>query len=955
MSWQRQARVHNRTAHARTGAVYFGIPLDAGQLRMGDLLCAQGASPEIEAVQWNPMGPRWPDGSVRYARCCTIVTLGPGEDRVIRVEPDTREHVPEPFAVSEAVAAGLAGYAVDLCVWPHRLRLTAGEVIEGGSPGDVYRRHRVFARFPDVEQEPGSGSLHPVWGEMVLDVYPRLGHARLWMSAGYSLAQPGCGRRGGAFPRSRLDLRTNVDLMVPNNTVWRYPDTTFAWTGPGDTGCTLWQVRAAWDKEHAQQFITFGRQFGQWAGVVKLDATALMAPAEAECEITGVCLDWDERYPPYQAVPDAPPYIRDLKDGIARTESLRKLITPTPNQRAPYWSPKVGSWPWTGAAGDLRLMAYGPNRGIHVLRPGWPNLFPELQASNRQHSQWSGWWYDEDGWLWDPEDYPGTWLWDGTIHGTATDYMGVGPALDQAGPKSDQGGTEFAGPDRQHWSHLWTALDALCTGDYHAVQCMERVARMLVAALYTDRAHGGGVPGPDSPRGIGRPMVNACLAWAVTGYAPLRESIRQRIALYERTMSGTLAEIEAGRAVFLGDVPGMGVNSRVGNLPLVHHSMPWEEAIAATGLWAVACTFPGEPWAERARDIAYAASATITLYWTADWRGTDQYMLADNSTFAPALPTREAHNGAQVVGLRSGATGVLWCCRPEGQQSGVYVHSVAGQFETGETVAIRAAGHPEIQFTAKIRVNSVRTYTAIRNNSDADRRPLTPEQAHDSYIGTPETTSHSFVGWQPLSLLPDWGTGYGIWVFPAYLIARDGALAGVYGSMSGPILGKANQWIRWHAEHSRTDRGDWGEIEDHTFVVRHAWEAPQPPEETPPPLLTMTSAAGVVTLQWEADPRITRYEIVRTRLTSEVLGTLYGPLTGPQTFTTTHQGDGQTYRYRISARTGDGTILTSNEVAHVEHGVPAPLPIEPGNPVTLLVTTSIGDVRVTGTIKEVIR
>lgn len=144
----------------------------------------------------------------------------------------------------------------------------------------------------------------------------------------------------------------------------------------------------------------------------------------------------------------------------------------------------------------------------------------------------------------------------------------------------DPSGRRFQGHDDQHLSINFLCAYALTTGDRMArLECEHQVELWLSeftidSGTYNDK--------PRAARATGRSLLAGCWLWLVTGRADLRKRIEQR----SRNIVQRLTKPRHGVAKLLPGVLVPRSSSRDGV-----YWAPWEEALAVTGLNAVAQLF----------------------------------------------------------------------------------------------------------------------------------------------------------------------------------------------------------------------------------------------------------------------------------------------------------------------------------------------------------------------------
>lgn len=144
----------NEVALQRTGYATLGVPFPKGELTTNDTLVAIGATSQREKVQWYPQGARWPDNSVRFARCVFKADLGANASKEVDIVKSSVFDTTPGFSIPTSVLNSILNTQFRVTFSPKRPRKVETLVQQIDTPFDTQnstlRRLRIrFYNDPD--------------------------------------------------------------------------------------------------------------------------------------------------------------------------------------------------------------------------------------------------------------------------------------------------------------------------------------------------------------------------------------------------------------------------------------------------------------------------------------------------------------------------------------------------------------------------------------------------------------------------------------------------------------------------------------------------------------------------------------------------------------------------------------------------------------------------------------
>ncbi len=106
-------RFPNLSQAPRTEVTYTTLPFDAGEWDGVSPLVLRDEQEQVVDAHIEPMGARWPDGSVRYGRMLARVSYGANQTRLMRVVNGAQQN-PQPFQFHDAIVASAGNISLRL-------------------------------------------------------------------------------------------------------------------------------------------------------------------------------------------------------------------------------------------------------------------------------------------------------------------------------------------------------------------------------------------------------------------------------------------------------------------------------------------------------------------------------------------------------------------------------------------------------------------------------------------------------------------------------------------------------------------------------------------------------------------------------------------------------------------------------------------------------------------------
>lgn len=587
-------RVLNPSLYARTSTFQTVVPFAPGATFNVSSLALAGA----EVSEFEAFGRRWPDGSIRFARCWGRVSMSPGQTIELPVEvAPVQSAEREPFVIPDAVILGL-------------LPADAGSVSE---------TDRVSLHTESSYQ------IGPMWAKWHLrqDVHQGVVHWSL--TVGYS------------DPRSRdlwVQLLDPVEISMPLShglveVCWggqKGVSTRLVGGAPGGSLVTTF-LPAGFKIAHGQAHA--------WQGVV---TTAEHYPAERK-PLYAVATNWgDAGCGPLRIRPEFPAWMPS--EIHVRVACERKILQRDGHpRRDPCFEPAYGLGKTSGEAGaqDDFGVIHG-NAGFLGI-PEWLDLaIPDCLQEWCRPTHFR----ESDARPVRAAVHPQLNLWMGRPHrmlNVSPDQLGKPheDSWDRNGLRADYDAARqgWEGLDPQHTSLLLLTATAMQTGDYQLFDLLDDYAETFLASYTLPSTHPGYFSsGMDAARAVGR--LGYAASWIDLLLA--RDDLRERSEARVSQVVLPVWRATAGR-----DVRPLDIVDRVNlakytdgsgrPLPVQPREWhPWQEGIALHGL---ACI--GTP---EALDVAQGIGETLVMHGWQDRGAYSQVAKAIEWTGDP-VPTDE--------------------------------------------------------------------------------------------------------------------------------------------------------------------------------------------------------------------------------------------------------------------------------------------------------------------------
>jgi hypothetical protein len=496
-------RLRNTTTEERDAFPVVRLPLAPGALRTADPLTVVGAADVPLPVAWRPYGPRWGDGSVRYATAPFRCRLGANQVKLVDVTT-ARTESPSAFVRHPNVEYWLTQVDdVGLGVEIDGTRLWMRQAARTVDAGGLWReRHRMRQRIPGG----------PYWIEIIVDFFRAMPIAEFWWRVGNS---------DPSNPNTVFTLSEGLHLLHRQHRVAiRHAPSRVRGTSTSGGVTKLRIVR------------TSGHPVGptwkdgqmQWVkGVMVLDTPTPLAPgietttalAELVQEARGISKNWPDHgsFGAFGFAVDAPPWLstQEQIESAAFTQAQQDLNAPG----------FVDANEWFGGTtkelhlyGNFRAPAdpatqpeFGVTRFGMIARsaePFW--LLPMERELYREGSRFTHIREANLDVLRTTAYRPGLHLWEGRPHHTSPQKLGKTQDI-------NVGETAARGYIPSHYSINAIVFSALLSCDPFLEEEVEHHCETLLAMWSNIPPSQGGNQNLylfDSPRGIGR--VNLSIA-----------------------------------------------------------------------------------------------------------------------------------------------------------------------------------------------------------------------------------------------------------------------------------------------------------------------------------------------------------------------------------------------------------------------------------------------------------
>jgi hypothetical protein len=459
----RAVYVLNKTNYDRSGIVVCGFPFDKGEVTsLNQVITVSqangiGTNPTFtQKVQWEPYGPNYEDGSYRYGKIAFRSDVAANSERRVVVNPTGGSYTSIPYdpAVYNMFTGvkfyfRMNGQEVDL-------DFTQLTLISTGDSDCHYKRYRYFAR-------PFAG-MRWIWVEVVFDI-PSLGlrdsagntisdtpieHVNFWFRYGSSHLVRNLGREYGPYAREqrRHFLTDYVFLTIMGcDSLFRFEDHTYGKLNlnnlpasfPANFPSTNGYIYALEDPNynnranntHAIKYSNC-RNFRGCLILGNNQRSSILA--ERDGELTAIAEGWNKYVPPVFSEIPLPPNISasDRADQCARIDRMMfnqrdyaqnlARVMPKPFPSGPY-----GIKPYCPGAGNQGVAgnAFQANPLYYTMSASYSRELPYIIHSTELWGCRPLWMYEDDGTIFNPDNYPLVNIWWGEIHWTSRDFCGA--------------------------------------------------------------------------------------------------------------------------------------------------------------------------------------------------------------------------------------------------------------------------------------------------------------------------------------------------------------------------------------------------------------------------------------------------------------------------------------------------------------------------------------------------
>lgn len=536
-------QIKNITPFARRDVVTTVLPFAEGTYRGEPLKLTSGpyAGRQLQSA---PMGARWPDGSVRFARVYVPVDIAAGTvaNRSVAIGQGTQV----PFQWDPAVSAGAGRLSIALKVGSSLLRFGPWELLENGPSVNVWRaRGRV----------PGT----PFWADVWLEFGSNLPFARFWLHYGDSdptdpevLHHVGEVRLIVTGPG--VMLRHEVDKVSDRRTVG---DLTSLQIEPGSRWCDG-------ESQAMKGILLFaGGNLGTGLAILQWPTFAMADSWESS-----------GAFGPWGYLPGLPPNETPQSAG-------RRAIRDYRSHRTGPWAwPVLGCLPGPNTTGDQMdfsaMVCTAEAAGIAIERMHAVERSVLREACRPTHYR------NADGSPLQTSKIANLTLWHGRPHWRSTiEKLGKSRQVTAADPHRERN-MAWWGHDREHWSVNYLTTLAMLTGERWAIEECHHKCELWLSEVRV-RSRSPGLNGMGAARDVGRTLQAGSMLWLVTGRDDMRTRIFERITVVENSWVGR--NVSPHRPAVRRNPDGRNLGG------LYPFAMPWQQAIGTVGLDAVAQTF----------------------------------------------------------------------------------------------------------------------------------------------------------------------------------------------------------------------------------------------------------------------------------------------------------------------------------------------------------------------------
>ena len=839
-----QVQLLNDNINDRTGHVTVGVPFAKGEVTSTSTIFAVNnalTDPNIPLrAQWYPFGPTYSDGSYKYGRFTFPVNIVGNGNKVVTIANNNNAVVGN-FNVTPTVQTwGTNAFGLFLLGTPHYMTLTDATVVEGGTTTDHYKRYTKFERHATYPE---------IWMDVTWDVFSNFDYIRFWFRFGLSYSTR-TGMVAGPYPTAKFP----GTFRRPNSpTFVSIQEGPIVWVAGGKSailGEEISIVHIDRTDDAAAYYImdpagvrsSFFHHdsinhglMHAYKGVLYMGSYKSSSDANAsfDKEIFAICKNWyPDRYPSYHFLPDYPAYITSESSAKAGLTTRVNNYYNSQVRGDSFANNLLGNIPRAPAPGAQNSQTFGTTRFWPYLRTSWPIVQKLAQLGTRGEGFRPNFVREGDGTWFNLSNYPGVVIWTSSLHFTSQQLFGMGPGVGNYDlPRSLTRGAEegYEGPDRQHIVVHTVVYDALITGDWHAIEWCKIFEQMQRGNLDTNSINPV-VNSSDSSRGIGRSMLATCQLFEVTGNTELLDTIEARInnVLYPQF---TALAPQGG-----GDFPSklrfmasyFPESRQPAELYYNIHQRPWEESIAAYGLYAAAKLLEkhrptSTTTISRANEMAAKVAGTVLKWGLIDTRPGSGYFsfFANNWTgqlsewvLNPSLTFTSSSGGSGSLGQLLFDDSSAGTATTSGR-GGLFIRlrGASGTFNIGDTITCSNGRTAVIAFKHTPYLPVV----TLPEGSDFGLGRGTPlpdtEWANMINDGTTEYGGH------PRYIY--FYHGYSNWMAGAIAVALQYAYENYYSSENAALFSKAADFlVTYRDNRNATANPDFwdDELEAHTII-----------------------------------------------------------------------------------------------------------------------------------------
>lgn len=826
------AKIKNTSSFARTGIVTLGIPFSrAENLTTSENLVVSGAisGNNNQKVQWTPVGSRWDNGGIKYAKASFRVDLAGDEEKTVSINKSP-SYTAIPLTISQAAITNFLSMVFQFTVQGVQYTLPLNEIInnpiEGGGPEDNYVRFKLFKYMPD-SIDP---QIRHFWVELVLDGFSGLDFFNFSFRFGYYRFEPTLENNQGVSPFVNLASPVTLRILGGRSKIrWEeYKIPSITTTSETDRTYTL-----------INPFVSTRNRFAvgmshAYKGTITFD-NSNTSLAEQQGPILAMSENWKTYYPITGVMPPRPSYITSDNDALNRSNILLNLLQgPMQGINDPYNWPTNCNNPDTASAGShgFRDYAYGLK--------GWPflstcnyNWIPYLEFCTRQQATRHNWYIDSTGNPIDPDTFfnAGCKIWNGTLWFTnnGEKYRGYNRGLDSDGdlPRAVPNNQKIFGPDKEHYTNKLFVIQALVTMDYFGLEFVKMYSRYWIYANRSDNY--GGFPSDVNSytfaaRAAGRVNEWGAFIYEASGYTALKNWMKTSL-LYNLGLSRSEY---LNKTLYPGGIERVRAITRLtpcelpGCLNTLTHYRPWEEAAACLGMYLAAKAILNESptdtqglrMLEIARDIA--ANGVMNTYTDGRDSSSRRMFTLGFNTAAEATAFINSISGSisqPLTALTNSGSGLLYLYHIDTEANNtkgvkVYLKEASGSFQVGDRVRFRTGQEATISRRYDMAADVSCT---VQSPSAGLGYHLTDEERN--ILSGPEDNNNYGPPFYPINYLKYHRMWY-VYVpieIQYAVIAREAAQLSLY-SDNEAILAKSNDLINYLHTAYDVDNGDYEEI-----------------------------------------------------------------------------------------------------------------------------------------------